>query len=56
MPGKILCALFAHPAPPIEASAGDTSAWTAWTHSGRGRFYRTRICRRCGTVLEEFDG
>jgi hypothetical protein len=21
--------------------------WPAWTHGGRGRFYRQRYCRRC---------
>lgn len=55
--GKIKCALSAHPQPaPPPATQGDTSQWTAWIHSGRGRFYRTRTCARCGLQLKEFDG
>jgi hypothetical protein len=56
MLGKARCALLGHPAPLIGASIGDTASWTTWIHAGRGAFYRTRTCRRCGTHLKEFDG
>lgn len=53
---KAACALLAHPQPAPGATPGDTAQWTAWIHSGRGRFYRVRTCPRCGTQLKEFDG
>lgn len=34
----------------------DWPAWPAWTHAGRGKFYRQRYCRRCGTEQLETDG